>query len=261
MSGNNRPLVNFLIVGAQRAGTTTLARYLQEHEDIFMAPCKEVHFFDRVDAPGHDWGGVRARQEYESFFAQHAVEPVVGETTPVYMYLPEVAERIKAYNPAMKLLFLLREPGERAVSQFRHERQLGREILPMWLAFLAEPLRLRMAQGDLRNRSSLRRHSYCDRGHYATQIRRCLEHFPREQMLFLRSEQLFGEHLNCLENIFAFLGVPLPSRLPAPARHNQTPGSADGNVRAAMRVSQTCLPSTCELEDLLEWDLSSWKYS
>ena len=88
---------------------------------------------------------------------------------------------------------------------------------------------------------------------------------PMPQVMLLIMEMQSKDYE--LVETFTCLSFPapltqaLPSRLPAPARHNQTPGSADGNVRAAMRVSQTCLPSTCELEDLLEWDLSSWKYS
>lgn len=257
----DQPLVNFLIVGAQRGGTTSLSRYLESHENVFMAPCKEVHFFDRANAPENDWSGTGAKREYESFFVEHAGETAIGEATPTYMYLPEVAERIRAYNPAMKLIFLLREPGERAVSQYRHERQLGFEYLPLWLAFLAEPLRLRVDRENLGERSSRRHHSYCDRGHYAGQIRRFLDLFPREQLLILRSEQLFGEHSACLEGVFDFLGLSHPSRLPEPARHNQAPGSANRQTPAARRVAQTCSPSTRELEDLLEWDLSSWRNS
>ncbi len=259
MTDINQPLVNFLIVGAQRGGTTTLARYLQEHEDIFTAPCKEVHFFDRETAPDGGWGELAARKQYESFFEGHAGQSSVGEATPIYMYLPEVAARIRAYNPSMKLIFLLREPGERAVSQYRHERQLGREALPLWLAFLAEGMRLRRGRGDRSDRSSLRRHSYCDRGHYASQIKRCLEEFPREQMLFLRSENLFAEHSDCLKRIFDFLGVARPASLPTSAQHNQAPGKTNRHSRAAQRVARACFSSTCELEELLGWDLSTWK--
>ncbi|MCP5023310.1 MAG: sulfotransferase domain-containing protein [bacterium] len=259
MTDPNQPLVNFLIVGAQRGGTTTLARYLQEHEDIFMAPCKEVHFFDRKAAPDGGWGDMAAKKEYESFFDGRTGESSVGEATPIYMYLPEVAARIGAYNPSMKLIFLLREPGERAMSQYRHERQLGREVLPLWLAILTEGMRLRLAQDDKSDRSSWRCHSYSDRGHYASQIKRCLEEFPRNQMLFLRSEDLFAGHSDCLERVFDFLGVAQPASLPESARHNQAPGKANRNSRAARRVARACLPSTCELEELLGWDLSTWK--
>ncbi len=235
--------------------------YLQQHEGIFMAPGKEVHFFDRANPPEDGWGSGRAKREYESFFSGHAAQAVVGEATPTYMYLPKVAERIRAYNPAMKLLFLLREPGERAVSQYRHERKFGREVLPLWLAFLAEPLRLRLDRADVGERSSLRRHSYRDRGSYAGQIRRYLEQFPREQMLFLRSEQLFAEHEACLGTIYDFLEVNQPAHLPDQARHNQSPGPEHGVTAAARRITRSCLPATCELEELLKWDLSSWKFS
>lgn len=256
MSGNR---VDFLIVGAQRAGTTALARFLESHERICMAPCKEVHFFDAPEDPPGGWGSAEAAARYATFFPEHDDEAVVGEATPIYMYLPGIAARIKAYNPSMKLLFLLREPGERAVSQYWHERELRREYLPLSLALALERARLWWDRNDLSDRSSLRRHSYADRGHYARQIRRMLEEFPREQMLFLESEDLLADHSATLERVYDFLDIGQPATPPAPGLHNRAPGSGCRRCRASRRVARACSVSTRELEALLGWDLSTWR--
>jgi hypothetical protein len=213
--------VNFLIVGAQKCGTTALARFLSAHPSICIAPDKEAHFFDPENAHGddHDWGTETTNERYRSHFPNFSGQPVVGEATPIYVYLPEVPERIRRYNPAMKLIFLVREPGLRAVSQFQHERRNGRERLPFWTALAAEGWRLRRDRRDRRDTSSVRRHSYVDRGRYGTQLARLYRHFPREQVLVITSEELWGQHESSLRRVYAFLNLPEPPALPPRERH------------------------------------------
>jgi len=253
------PLVNFLIVGTQRGGTTSLAHYLAAHPEICFAERKEIHFFDSVDEFPGGWSSPEARAAYHAAFANYAGERHVGEASPTYMYVPCASPRIRQYNPDMKLIFLLRDPGVRAESQYWHERSLKRERLPKAIAFALEAWRLRCDRKDWSDRSSQRRHSYIDRGHYETQIRRMLEDFPRDQMLFLRSERLFEAHAESLKEVCAFLGVDPPDPFPEAVHLNSSSGSGSDRARGVERATRAWLKSTRALEALLGWDLTDWK--
>jgi len=123
--------VGFLVVGAQKGGTSALAEFLSVHPQICMAEfllghsrictaeSKEVHFFDLgALSPGRPSN----YEEYHSFFPKKPGAIAYGEATPAYMYWKPAAERIYRYNPEMKLIFLLRNPVERAYSKHQEEQ-------------------------------------------------------------------------------------------------------------------------------------------
>ena len=199
-------LVNFLIVGTQKGGTTALAKFLAQHPDICFAPCKEVHFFDGVEYD-RTQNQAQLNQLYQQSFPNWQGQQIVGEATPIYMYLPFVAERIYHYNPQMKLIFLLRDPVERAISHYNMELGRGLEWLSLPAAIALEPYRLWKDRHNLHEKSSLRCHSYSDRGFYAQQIIRMQQYFPREQMLFLKTGDLWQHHRGILQDIYDFLGL------------------------------------------------------
>lgn len=228
-------LVNFLIVGAQKGGTTALAKFLSTHPQICLAPIKEVHFFDydqNYFGNGEPWLGVpktlahpkpqtlnpTPQDRYHRFFPNYDRQLAIGEATPIYMYLPWIAERIKAYNPNMKLIILLRNPLDRAYSHYQMERARGWEWLPFAIAIRIEALRLYLAKRDSSERSSLRTHSYCDRGFYARQIRNLQRYFPKEQMLILLNEDLQNSHSQTLQRVYQFLGVDSKVDIPVQER-------------------------------------------
>ncbi len=228
-------LVNFLIVGVQKGGTTALAKFLSSHPQICIAPVKEVHFFDYDQnylGDGSPWLGVPQKlshptphtpyptpqDRYHSFFPNCDRQLAVGEATPIYMYFPWIAERIKAYNPAMKLIIVLRHPAERAYSHYQMERARGWEWLPFPLAIRLEALRLRLAKHNASERSSLRAHSYGDRGFYSRQICNLQRYFPAEQMLILLNEDLQNNHHQTLQRVYEFLEVDREVNIPAPER-------------------------------------------
>jgi hypothetical protein len=125
--------VGFVIAGTQRGGTTTLYEYLRRHPHICMPAEKELHFFDNEDL----WR--LQPHPYELYHAAFAVEPshrLLGEATPVYMYWEPALSRIREYNPAMKLILILRNPITRAYSHWNHERPAGREALSFREALL-----------------------------------------------------------------------------------------------------------------------------
>jgi len=186
---------NFLIVGAQKAGTTSLYYYLKEHPEICMSRKKEVHFFSVEENfnKGNSW--------YEKQFKHCAEKKAVGEASPLYLYLPYVPQRIYDYNPNMKLIFVLRNPVERAWSHYWHMRRMGRENRVFEQALQEEERRIQ------KNFSCGRRYSYKDRGKYIEQINRFLKYFPREQMFFIISKELKNEPEKVLKDLYHFLGI------------------------------------------------------
>ena len=148
-------------------------------------------------------------------------------------------ERIRALLPHVKLIALLRDPVERALSQVFHARRLGFEPLEPAAALAAEPARL--ASGDP---YSLQKHSYVARSRYLEQLQRYEALFPADQLLVLRSEDLFQDTARVWERILRFLGVaamPLPMTLP---RANAGRGEADAVPDAIRDDLRTALRST-----------------
>ncbi|HET7095921.1 MAG TPA: sulfotransferase domain-containing protein [Casimicrobiaceae bacterium] len=242
--------VSFLGVGAQKAGTTALDFYLRTHPGLCMAKVKEVHLFD--DDQTFARRSLDGYAEYHQHFAPTSSTQMVGEITPAYMYWNDAPRRISEYNPAMKLIAVLRNPITRAYSQWNMQRQTGAEELPFWGALQAEAARLR-ASLPYQNRKA----SYVDRGFYSGQLRRVWSFFPPEQVLLLRYEELQRRPHETLGNVFDFLGVErLP---PIPPR--------EAHVRSyAGRMSRrewTYLHEVFELEiraleRMLAWNCAEW---
>ena len=194
-----------MIVGAQKCGTTALAHFLAQHPAIAMAAPKEAHLFDAPDySPA--WTPAEIDARYERFFAHAGGERLRGEATPIYLFLPGIARELRRYNPDLKLVVLVRDPVERAVSHYYMERNRGRERRPLWLALLGEPFRLRR-RDPARRDAALRVHSYRRRGLYSLQLRNLYRCFDPRRVLVVRAEDLRRRHDAVLRRVFAFLGV------------------------------------------------------
>ena len=201
-----RPLVDFMIVGAQKCGTTALWDYLGRHPEVNMSTPKEVHLFS---SPSYQetWSPREIDKRYSTWFRSSPEAQVHGEVTPMYLFLPDVASELKRYNPELKLIVLLRDPVERTISHYYMQYARGRERAPIWLALLAEPWRLRRCK-DLRGRSSsFRNHSYRRRSLYSFQLRNLYRHFSRDKVLVISSHDLLRDHQAVLRRVFSFLGV------------------------------------------------------
>ena len=217
VGGNYRPTVDFMIVGTQKGGTTALSRFLARHPRIGMAS-EEGHLFD---SPGYSaaWTPRQIDERYRRRFDPGAGGAdgggsVLGESTPIYMYLDEVPAQLARYNPDLKVVVALRDPVERAVSHYDMERGRGKETLPLWLALLAEPWRIGKCREPQAPESAVRRHSYRSRGLYSRQLRNLYRVFPRERVLVIRSEDLLDRHDAVLDGVFAFLGVSMGVSVP-----------------------------------------------
>jgi len=189
-------LPNFIICGAQKGGTTALYHYLKQHPEIYLPKKKEVHYFDLNYDRDIKW--------YEKHFkgCRNRKVKAIGEASPLYVYLEEVPERIYKLFPDIKLIFILRNPVDRAYSHYWHEVKLGYETLCFEKAIEKEEMRL--SRGDI---FSKQHYSYKDRGKYAEQLKRFSKFFPKEQMLILISEELRENPEKVLRRIFNFLEV------------------------------------------------------
>ena len=206
-----RPLPDFLVLGAQKAGTTALYEYLRRHPQISGPSWKEVSFFDRHWARGESW--------YRGNFPNVARTrgKHVGEASPSYVFHPLAPLRVQEVVPEARLIVLVRNPVDRALSQYNHEVALGREALPFEEALDAEEERLRGEQermaADPRYFSrEWWSHTYKARGRYAEQLERWLAVFPREQLLVLPSDDLGSEPARAHAQVLEVLGAS-PQRL------------------------------------------------
>ena len=202
-------------MGTQKGGTTALHSFLSRHPDICCSVPKEVHFFDKEDLfKENDYYTKNLPYpEYHKHFSHWRGEKILLDTTPIYMYWEPVYQRIYQYNKKVKLIFILRDPSERAFSQWKMEYIRGEEDLDF-----KEALRLendRLASGK---EYEMRHHSYIDRGYYFRQISALLDLFPIENFLILLREELLNCHQQFLDRICDFLSIPCFKEYPESQR-------------------------------------------
>ena len=202
-------LPDFLGLGVQKGGTTTLQRLLEHHPGALLPAAKELHYFSLHFAQGEAW--------YRAQFAAARPEQRCGEITPYYVFHPQAPDRVQALLPRARLIVLLRDPVERALSQYFHSRRLGLEDLPLEAALAAESERLKGAQELLRapegRHRSHQEHSYLNRSRYEEQLPRWQARFSSNQLLVLRSEDLFEQPEWVWDRVLRFLELepwPLP---------------------------------------------------
>jgi Sulfotransferase domain len=187
-------LPTFLVIGAMRSGTTTLARSLGGHPEVFIPPEKEIHYFDQNFDKPIDW--------YRGWFEAADGLPAVGEATATYMYERDAPERMAGVVPDARLVAILRNPIDRAYSHYWHERNLRRETLSFREALSAEPERTATAEVLPRLRFA-----YLDRSRYLPQLQRVCAHFPRERVHVLILEDFQRDPSTHYGRLCRFLGV------------------------------------------------------
>ena len=214
LTARARPLPDFLIIGAQKAGTTALYSYLREHPSITGPPWKEVSFFDRQYWRGVAWyrGNFPSKLYLKRVRARTGVDPVVGEASPSYLFHPFAPERVARLLPGARIVALVRNPIDRALSHYHHEVALGREKLPFEEALAQEDARM---AGELERMRDPRYFShawwnftYLSRGRYAEQLERWLQVVPRERLLVIPSEDLLERPGETYGQVLDFLGAP-----------------------------------------------------
>lgn len=213
-TGSLRVSPDFIIIGGQRCGTTSLYNTLVGNLGIAPALKKEVHFFDINFNKGMSWYKAHF-PTYLYKFGQRASRRtfITGEATPYYLFHPNVPGRVAASFPRIKLIAMLRNPVDRAYSHYHHEVRKGFEHLSFEEAIEREQERLSgeisKMQTDENYFSFNHRHfSYLSRGVYVDQLRAWRTFFPEEQILVLRSEDFYSDSRATLRKIFDFLKMP-----------------------------------------------------
>ena len=210
---------NFLVIGAAKAGTSSLHYYLKQHPQIFMPDLKEPRFFALEDQTlnfrnpdqtiNHD--SITNLYDYTELFREVSDEVAIGEASPLYLYRKEAAERIKHYIPNAKLITVLRNPVERAFSSYAHLRREGYESLSFEEALKVEQARIDNNWAHLWH--------YTKAGFYSTQLKPFYELFSRKQNKIILFDELCNDVFSSLKEIFFFLEVD-PNFCPDLTRQN-----------------------------------------
>lgn len=195
----------FLIIGAQRCGTSSLYKYLRSHPSVKGPVRKEVGYFSRHYRRGHRW----YRAHFPMLPSRHHV---TFEATPEYLLHPHAPARVAKVLPDAKIIVLLRDPVRRAHSHYRHMVRRGLEPLTFEEALYAEEQRLgsdrdRMLEDPLYDSACYWRYSYAERGFYADQLSRWMRYFVRDQILVLHSHVLFADPAAVYKCVLSFLNL------------------------------------------------------
>ncbi len=232
LTASDRPLPDFVVIGVQRAGTTSLFRDLKRHPQVIAASTKEVHYFDYHHGRGQRW--YRAHFPHRRTLVAHpGAQPVTGEATPNYLFHPHAPRWVGTELPQTRLIVVLRDPVQRAYSHWKLNRRIGLEDLSFTEAVEREderigPDRRRLQANPEYPAYDLFRFSYAARGTYAEQLERWYAAIPRERFLVTSSENLGASPDDTFARITDFIGV---SRWRPPDfshAHATTSGAGDG---------------------------------
>ena len=210
-----RPLPNAVIIGGMKCGTTSLNAWLREHPGVAFSSQKEIHFFDKHFERGTHW--------YKTHFP--LCELLFGaectlEATPSYLYrAAQVAPRMHALIPDAKLIVMLRNPVNRAISHYGHAYRNHRETRPPEVALMS----------DFTSNGNHANH-YKSRGLYAKQLKHFFSLYPRANILIIKSEEFFDKPSTTYEQVLNFLNLesrPLPSNARARNVSNAKPVISD----------------------------------
>jgi hypothetical protein len=204
-TAGRRVLPTYLVLGAQKAGTTSVAAWLEAHPSVLACRRKEAHYLDRH----HDRGEAWYRTLFPTVAATRAIAArtgtwATGDATPAYLWHPAAPARAAGVVLDARLVALVREPAARAFSHWRHEQRAGRETRS-FAAAVADEL-----DGGVGP-------SYVDRGRYAAQLDRWRAVFPPGALLVVVSEELFADPAPGLARLVTHLGLgphPRPGTLP-----------------------------------------------
>ncbi len=295
------PLPTFLIIGAMKSGTSALYTYLDQHPEVYMSPVKEPNFFafegDTLDfqAPIDDRGinaqSITDLEQYETLFADGAGFRARGEASHWYLYWPKAPMRIQHHIPDARLVAILRNPVERAYSEYLHFVRDGSEPYDDFGAALD-------AEGErMQNNWAMGR--YVDRGFYHRQLARYFARFDREQLKIYLHDDLKADSEAVMQDLYEFIGVdpaftpdvsvrPNPSGVPqnkwmhmllhpsgplqkrliqklpqwlrdiGRSLRNQNLDKPELRSEHRRRLIETYREDILQLEDLLDRDLSGW---
>jgi len=239
---------NFFVIGAQKAGTTSLYHYLDQHPEVYMSPAKEPLFFNYdIDSSGKALNQKFGRaglsrkprfadmKEYLALFDGVKDEKAIGEASTLYIYAPGTAERIKYYAPNAKIVAILRNPADRAYSAFLYALRIGVEPLADFAQVLQEE--------EERIRDNWHHvYRYRDRGFYYRQVKAYRQVFGSEKVGVWLYEDLKEDPQGVSKSLFRFLEVDDSFAPDTSSRHNAASVPKNGIARAVIKGMNATFP-------------------
>jgi hypothetical protein len=257
-----RVLPDFLIIGAQKAGTTSLYSYLEQHPCVTSAFRKELNFFDIGFQRGNLWyqGYFPTQLHQSQVRKQHGNRAVTGEACPTYLFHPLSAQRVAATVPQAKLIVLLRNPVTRAYSHYNHTKVRGNEPLSFEDAIAVERDRMAPELEKIKSQKNyscfnFRIHSYLSRGIYVEQLQEWFKFFPREQFLIIKSEDFTANPREIFQQVLKFLDLP-PWDLTDYKAYHSGAYSAKLNEQTKHQLIEYFAPYNQQLSELIGADFT-----
>lgn len=240
--------IDFLVVGAQKSGTTALDYFLREHSAVSMASTKELHFFDDeanfVQKPYYS--------AYHANFPPFKENILYGEVTPIYMYWDQAIKRIWHYNRDIKLIIILRNPITRAYSHWNMEFKRNADTLSFSKAIRLEEQRSKEALPHKH-----RVYSYKDRGYYTEQLRDICRYFNKSQLLVLKHDDMKKDLNHTLKKVTDFLNIDtFQCKHPVEVHTKEYDSKLSFNDFSYLRVQFHY--EIRSLEKMLSWNCEKW---
>lgn len=242
LSAKGRMLPSFLIVGAQRCGTTALYSKLVQHPGVVGPNLhKGVHYFDTDYERGLGWyqGHFPLLSTARRIERRSGIVPITGEASPYYMFHPLAGERIARDLPGVNLIAILRDPVERAYSAYTHEKARGFETEPFERAIELEVERLSGEEERLRTDPTYvskhhQHNAYLARGRYVEQVRRLESLVGERHLLVLDFEDVFADVRRTMPEILEFLQLPSWEQDDIPRRNARPRTEMPGDTRSLL---------------------------
>jgi len=241
--------LDFTVPGAQKSGTTALHYFLSKHPQIALPDRQELHFFDDEEIFSRPIDYKMLHRHFRPIRRGQ----IRGEVTPTYLYWEPAMERIRNYNPQIKLVILLRNPIDRAFAHWNMQRFKERERLDFMDAIKEEPRRIATPLSI-----ESRRFAYIDRGFYSAQIERVFKFFPREQVRVVKFENFRDRKQESLDSIFDFLGLKR-IRIGRDKDRNIVPYERAMQAEERKYLAEVFAAEIGKLEQMLGWELADWK--
>lgn len=255
--GHDGAQPSFVIVGTQKGGTTILYSLLVEHPQILASARKEVQYFSLNFEKGAKWYGAQfpSKGAVQQLASRLGKPVITGEASPYYMFHPHATRRLAETLPNAKIIMILRDPVKRAVSHYHHNRARNAEPLPFADAIEQEASRIgpeldRMLKDEHYQSDAYRNFSYFARGNYAPQLKRVFDHFSRDQVLVLKSEELKSDTIKVYNQVCGFLGVD-PFKPPLQVRANEGKYNDPIDPKVLETLAERYQPHQKELQELL----------
>lgn len=249
---------DFLVIGTQKGGTTSLCSHLFRHSQVLPSRRKEIHYFDAEEfGNGPGWYRAHFETAHTARNQQQKVghRVITGEASPYYLTHPHTPRRVREMLPLVKLIVMLRDPIDRALSHHSHQVRMNREPLSFAAAIDMEEERLagefdRMLENENYYSHDYWAYSYLTRGRYVEQLQRWLDQFPREQLMVMNSERFFSSPHDEFQRALKFLGI---EPLELDAYRKQNTGSYDRmDPRLRSRLEDYFRPHNEKLYALLD---------